>query len=59
MTLLYEIMRGAAESLRETLPSDTNEAGVFLAGMVWATVLCLAGLLFATWMHCSQIGGRC
>lgn len=59
MNVLREIVRGAGETIRETLPSTTDEAGVFVAGMCWAVVLCLAGLLLATWMHCSQIAGRC
>jgi hypothetical protein len=38
MTLLYDILRGIIETIRETLPSDSDEARCFLGGF-WATVL--------------------
>jgi hypothetical protein len=39
MTILAELLRGAAETIRETLPGDEREAGVFVAGLAWAFCL--------------------
>lgn len=55
--ILYEILRGLAESIRETLPSDEKEAGAWLSGLAWAFVLHWAAVLLVTWAHCSARGG--
>lgn len=55
--ILYEILRGLAETIRETLPSDEREAGAWLAGLAWAMVLQWSALLLVTWAHCSARGG--
>lgn len=34
MTLLADLVRGLAETVRETLPGDRDEARVFLGGFV-------------------------
>jgi hypothetical protein len=53
MRLMLDIARGLAASIRETLPGDHREAGVFLAGMTWAFVLfwaCLFLVTYAWWV---------
>jgi hypothetical protein len=57
MRLLAELARGAAETIRETLPSDEREAGVWVSGLAWAFVLHWAVLLWVTWGYCSSRGG--
>lgn len=59
MSLMLEILRGLAETVRETLPSDEKEAGAWLAGLGWAMVLQWAALLLVTWLHCSARAGGC
>lgn len=36
MILLRELLRGLAETIRETLPGDEREGGAFLSGMCWS-----------------------
>jgi hypothetical protein len=55
--LVAEMARGLWESVRETLPKSSDEAGVFLAGMVWAFVLFWSILLAVTYAHCRTFGG--
>ena len=55
-TLLRELARGAVETVRETLPSDEREAGVFLAGATWAFVIFILVLIFATWASARALG---
>lgn len=55
--ILYEILRGLAETVRETLPSDEKEAGAWLAGLSWAFVLHWTALILVTAAHCSARGG--
>lgn len=56
MRLLGEIALGLAESVRETLPSTEDEAGPFLAGMVWAFVLFWTFLILTTWLWLAGFG---
>jgi hypothetical protein len=44
-------------SLRETLPSTHEEAGVFLAGFCWAFTLFILCLAWTSWAYCAQRGG--
>jgi hypothetical protein len=39
MRLLADIAAGLWASLRETFPTDEQEAGPFVAGMTWAFVI--------------------
>lgn len=55
-TVLLEILKGAWQSFRETLPSTTDEAGPFLAGAAWAFVLHWTLLIAVTFAHCSRAG---
>ena len=48
MRLTRDIALGLYEAIRETLPGDEQEAGPFLAGMVWAFVIFWAMLIFVT-----------
>jgi hypothetical protein len=45
-----------AESIRETLPADEREAGVFLAGACWAFVLFWSMLIFVTYLWSRSTG---
>lgn len=56
MTLLAELARGCYETIRETLPSDSREAAVFVAGMTWALVVYVAVLLLVSWGTITAIG---
>jgi hypothetical protein len=49
--ILLEILRGAWESVRETLPSDEREGAVFLSAMVWS--FCLFWLAVFVASYCS------
>jgi hypothetical protein len=44
-------------SLRETLPSTSEEAGPFTAGLVWAFIVHWTVLALVTWASCAQRGG--
>ena len=56
MSVLAELVRGLYETIRETLPSDEREAGVFVAGMAWALVVYVVVLLFVSWGTIAAIG---
>jgi hypothetical protein len=53
---LLEILRGIAETIRETLPSDAREGAVFLSAMCWSFVLFWAAVLIASWLSCRAAG---
>lgn len=53
------VLRYLYASIRETLPSTTDEAGIFVAGMAWSFLLFFSSLLFFTWLGCSTIRGGC
>lgn len=57
MSLLVEILRGVAETIRETLPDDERTAGAWLSGLAYAFVLHWGALLLVTWSWCAQRGG--
>lgn len=44
-------------TFRETLPESEHEAGVFLAGMIWAFVIFIGCLLFTSCAVVSARGG--
>ncbi|HXJ30390.1 MAG TPA: hypothetical protein VNG35_07105 [Gemmatimonadales bacterium] len=54
--ILLEILRGIAETIRETLPSDEREGAVFIAAMAWSFVLFWAAVLIASWLSCRGSG---
>lgn len=54
--ILLEILRGLAETVRETLPSDAREGAVFISAMCWSFVLFWAAVLIASWLSCSRTG---
>lgn len=56
--MLTDIVRGLWESIRETLPSTTDEAGAFLSGMTYAFILHWAVLIFVTYAYVTAGGGR-
>jgi hypothetical protein len=55
LALLCELLRGLAETIRETLPSDAAEQGVFLAGFWLALAVQIVGFtllaLFGSGLH--------
>jgi hypothetical protein len=53
---LLEILRGVAETIRETLPSTYAEAGAFLSGFCYAFVLHWVVLFAVTYAHCRAAG---
>jgi hypothetical protein len=50
MRLAADVVRGVAESIRETLPGDDKEAGLWLGGFCWAFVLHWAIVLIMTYL---------
>jgi hypothetical protein len=54
--ILLEILRGLAETVRETLPSTTDEGGAWLSGFVYAFVLHWVVLFAVTYAHCRASG---
>jgi uncharacterized membrane protein YdbT with pleckstrin-like domain len=54
--LLSSLARGAYESVRETLPADEHEAGVFVAGMAWAFVIYCFLLIIVSWVTAKALG---
>jgi hypothetical protein len=54
--ILLEILRGLAETIRETLPRDEREGGAFLSGLCYAFVIHWALLIAITWAHCRAAG---
>ena len=56
MQLLAELARGAYETIRETLPTDSREAQCFLAGMAWALAIYVLILLVTSWATITAIG---
>jgi hypothetical protein len=59
LRLLRDIGLGIVESIRESLPTTTDEMGPFVAGMAWATVLGGMALVTVTLMHCRAAAGGC
>jgi hypothetical protein len=55
--VIGDLLRGCYATLRETLPDDVSECGVFLAGFTWAFLLHWVVLIIVTWSVCSQRGG--
>jgi hypothetical protein len=53
-----EIARGAWSTIRETLPSDDREAGVFLAGFTWGFVIFWGLVIFVTILYAKAAGLR-
>lgn len=56
LTLLWEIVRGLAETIRETLPSTSEEGSAFLSGACYAFVIHWALLIAITYAHCRASG---
>ncbi len=54
--LAVAAVAGFCTSVRETLPADEHEAGMFLAGMTWAFVIFML-LLVAVSMAWAQAHG--
>lgn len=50
MSVLIAVAAGLVESVRETLPDSEQEAGVWLAGFVWAMVIHWTALIVVTWL---------
>jgi hypothetical protein len=50
--MLAEILRGLAETIRETLPRSEAEGGAFLSGVCYAFAVHWALLIAVTWAHC-------
>jgi len=48
MRLLAAVVVGLLADIRETLPGNEQEAGVFLAGMTWAFLIFWACLIAVT-----------
>lgn len=57
MRLLLDIATGLWESLRETLPGDEQEAGVFLAGLTWGFVIFWTCLILVTLAYLKTVPG--
>lgn len=57
-SLPAEIARGAWDSIRETLPSDDHDAGVFLAGFTWAFVIFWGLVILVTILYAKAAGVR-
>jgi hypothetical protein len=53
-----EIVRSAWETIRETLPSDDREAGVFLAGLTWGFVIFWGLVILVTILYAKAAGVR-
>jgi len=53
-----EIVRDVCSDIRATLPATTDEAGPFLAGMVWMFVIHWALLLLMTWFWMRSVGAH-
>lgn len=51
LTLVAEILRGAWETVRETLPGDEREGAVFIAAMAWSFALFWTAVFVAS--YCS------
>ena len=47
--LIAAVVCGLLEELRESLPSTEDQAGAFVAGMVYAFVLFWTMLVLVTW----------
>jgi len=56
--LVAEIVRGVCADVRATLPSTEDEAGPFLAGMIWMFVIHWTLMLAMTWWWMRSIGGH-
>jgi len=56
--LVAEIVRDVCSDIRATLPATTDEAGPFLAGMVWMFVIHWALLLLMTWFWMRSVGAH-
>lgn len=54
---MITVLRYLYGTLRDTLPSTTDEAGPFLAGMAWAFILHWLIVIVITCLHCSAKGG--
>jgi len=56
LTLLWELVRGLCETIRETLPGDEREGAVFIAAMAWSFCLFWAAVFIVSWLHCRAAG---
>ena len=57
-SLPAEIVSSAWDSIRETLPSDDHDAGVFLAGFTWAFVVFWGLVILVTILYAKAAGVR-
>lgn len=56
--ILYLVVAVLWGALRETLPSDDREAGIFLSGFTWAFVLFWMIVCAVTWSYAWSLGMR-
>ena len=56
LTLLWELVRGLVETVRETLPSDSREGAVFIAAMAWSFCLFWGAVFIVSWLSCRTAG---
>jgi hypothetical protein len=57
-SLPAEIVRAAWSTIRETLPADDREAGVFLAGLTWGFVIFWGLVIVVTILYAKAAGVR-
>ena len=56
LALLWDLVRGLAETIREVLPTDEQSAGPWLAGFCAAMALHWTTLILVTWAACRAAG---
>ena len=56
--VLFDVLRGCWESVRETLPTTEQDVAPFVAGLAWGLVIYVLLLILVSWATLTATGAR-